>query len=667
MADQSGIEIDPNGKLTAEDLADERHARLRELRGEFKGYYTNKDDTETALRETYNFRGQSGNNRGMADFLKQQTQNRLGGPKEEAITVDFPLAEGLEEAIDAIPSNPTTRKSLLNTAKKTGDSIASVIRYMQTPSSYIGMPDVVSKAGTEEYEPAPLGGDTPILFGFGMTPATGKDRGPSGPTPGDLWKGLGSFIKDPERPMNPATLAAWGTWNLANMGVEGGKKIYEAYNGLTEMIYGEGYQVGQEDEAGALAGIKAATAVAGAGLAVRKPPGSLSSFSGREGAQNWAKAGRPQAETALDMAEMLEKKGYKEEQIRDLTKALAEEGNFGGVSKGADGKWRFEISDEAFDVSKDFHQIKTGQFLDEIIKHEDLFSAHPEMKDIPVIIQKINPSMRGFRPEGGFDGEAIHLSVRNAEDIRNVISHEWQHWLQKRNDFARGSSPEIQGVKNYRRSAGENEANSVQERLDMTAAERADQHPSLNEVEPETGKRVPRSEQIVTMTDDLRAAGYEASTIPKTKAELTKELKEVDRKINTYTSKISKLQSDIASDRYHPVEKERKIKTITGLEDKLTEVYNKKEILSKIEIAPRYSQNEARIKEPVQGSPKTLSEDIGNMAKRRSKLERLTEREQSLITVIENETRILRKERAQRELVKVQSELKFVRELKEKR
>lgn len=487
---------------------------------------------------------------------------------------------------------------------------------------------------------------------------TEVSEGSQVPSPQELWNGLESFIKAPERPSNPATLAAWGTWNLANMGVEGGKKMWEAFKGLDEMIYGEGYQPGQEDEAGALAGIKAATAVASLGVGIAKPAGSLSSFSGRVGAKNLAKAGRPQADTALDIAEMLDKKGYSEDKIRDLTRALAEEGDFGGVSKGTDGKWRFEISDHKFEITTPWEKMRTGLYLDDLIKHDDLFLAHPEMKDMTVVINKLRN--KSDQPSGAFNEKTntIHIEARNAEDVKEIVSHEWTHWLQKNNDFARGSNPDIEGVTNYMRSAGENEARSVPLRQDLTSRERAEQHPSMHEVDDE-GVQIPRSEQIVRMSEDMVAANEKSLS----KYAIFSQVKEVDKRIASTQKRIDRLQDQIKSERHPPGEIERKRNTLMREHDKMKQLQDRKLSLGVEAIQePKPNLIQATIEEIKQGAPKTGTEDIGSMPQRRSKLERLTERVESLTTVIELETRIPRKERAQKELTKVLNELKFIGE-----
>lgn len=664
MADNSGITIDQGGRPSQEDIDEENQARASgtawndfdagQRPAEWQADVDKARLTPETLRDaTIRPESQSDSMRGMADFLKNRTMAKAG--LQDAIQVEFPLMRGQDAR-----------------------------------QGY-------SEARTEVSE------------------------GSQVPSPQELWNGLESFIKAPEREMNPATLAAWGTWNLANMGVEGGKKMWEAFKGLDEMIYGEGYQPGQEDEAGALAGIKAATAVASLGVGIAKPAGSLSSFSGRVGAKNLAKAGRPQADTALDMAEMLDKKGYSEDKIRDLTRALAEEGDFGGVSKGTDGKWRFEISDHKFEITTPWEKMRTGLYLDDLIKHDDLFLAHPEMKDMTVVINKLRN--KSDQPSGAFNEKTntIHIEARNAEDVKEIVSHEWTHWLQKNNDFARGSNPDIEGVTNYMRSAGENEARSVPLRRDLTSRERAEQHPSMHEVDDE-GVQIPRSEQIVRMSEDMIAANEKAvptkfkdknyyiidkqtgevvggtntlnsarrsvdkrdneygayryrhmkrewyEEAQNTEKSLSKysifsQVKEVDKQITAAQKQIDRLQEQIKSERHPPGEIERKRNTLMSKHDRLKALQERKLSLGVEAIQePKPNLIQATIEEIKQGAPKTGTEDIGSMPQRRSKLERLTERVESLTTVIELETRIPRKERAQKELTKVLNELKFIGE-----
>jgi hypothetical protein len=53
-----------------------------------------------------------------------------------------------------------------------------------------------------------------------------------------------------------------------------------------------------------------------------------------------------------------------------------------------------------------------------------------------------------------------------------------------------------------------------------------------------------------------------------------------------------------------------------------------------------------------------MSEDIGNMPKRRSKLERLREQEESLITIAEGEPRIARVQQAKKRLEATRRKIK---------
>jgi hypothetical protein len=279
---------------------------------------------------------------------------------------------------------------------------------------------------------------------------------------------------------------------------------------------------------------------------------------------------------------------------------------------------------------------------------------------MPIIIDKVHPNIKNFNPSAGFDGKAFYFQVKNAEQLKEISIHEFQHWLQKQNDFARGSNPDIAGKTKYRQSAGENEANSAMYRREMSNRERQQQHPSLNEIIPETGERMPRSQQDVRMSDDLRAAGYEASaTLPHAKG------RELDRKINTIQKRIDKLQDDLKAGnaRFTPSAIEGKRTNLMQQTDSLRKLLDQKEALNLPDVPPpSYEVGKVNILTPVlkeieQGVPKTLSDDIGKMAKRRSKLERLREEAQSQQTIIDNETRQPRVDRARKHLKSIEGQI----------
>lgn len=713
----SGITIDQGGRPSQEDILEENQARAQgtawndfdagQRPAEWQADVDKARLTPETLRDaTIRPESQSDSMRGMADFLKNRTMAKAG--LQDAIQVEFPLMRGQD--------------------------------------AHQGY----SEARTEVSE------------------------GSQVPSPQELWNGLESFIKAPERPSNPATLAAWGTWNLANMGVEGGKKMWEAFKGLDEMIYGEGYQLGQEDEAGALAGIKVAISVASAGFAMPAPAGAIAMFAGRRAAETLAKTGGTLGKLplkAMDKAEEMVLAGASDKEIRTATNEILKDSPYGGIHLGDDGQWRIEFSDrhnktnEGFDYNFDT-VMKPGEKVN--YKLPDMFNMSfansMGLKDnVAVQITKANPKLKNFSPSGRHvamaDGtHRITINAQDKDQVRDVLLHELQHAMQRREGFEYGGSPaqdssyinpvqqkvfqqrldasedynfatrqneaiwkeaskdaSKRGVKPafkskewqttedmeggfsfeqfsphwqekiaqaekqvkdsfqvlqkefpwdksdrflaYERLSGEVEARNVQKRKDWLPAERRDTHPRRTEDVPQDLKH-----QWSDFGDPADNLNKGASSSPARFA-IFSQVKEVDKQIISVQKQIDRLQEQIKSERHPPGEIERKRNTLMSKHDRLKALQERKLALGVEAIQePKPNLIQATIEEIKQGAPKTGTEDIGSMPQRRSKLERLTERVESLTTVIELETRIPRKERAQKELTKVLNELKFIGE-----
>lgn len=146
----------------------------------------------------------------------------------------------------------------------------------------------------------------------------------------------------------------------------------------------------------------------------------------------------------LDEAKQLEANGVDNEEIRQQT----------GWFRGADNIWRFEISDEDAKF-KDINKMKFEKSIDEngneiyktklsdLIEHQKLFEAYPELKDINVIIteeeQEGDKEVLGFVDKDG----SIHLyskALKNQEKGMNTLLHEIQHKIQKIEGFSRGAN-----------------------------------------------------------------------------------------------------------------------------------------------------------------------------------------------------------------------------------
>lgn len=127
-----------------------------------------------------------------------------------------------------------------------------------------------------------------------------------------------------------------------------------------------------------------------------------------------------------------------------------------GWFKDKDGAWKFEIGDSKARLNPNF---KSGGKLGELLEHEELFKAYPELKDIK--IKKI--SDEGGEKLGYYDPNKKEIAINNIGD-KSTLMHEVQHAIQEIEGFAKGSGAKGE---NYRLSHGEAEARNVQNRLNL--------------------------------------------------------------------------------------------------------------------------------------------------------------------------------------------------------
>lgn len=146
---------------------------------------------------------------------------------------------------------------------------------------------------------------------------------------------------------------------------------------------------------------------------------------------------------ALAKAEELAKAGAPREQIWNDT----------GWFKGGDGKWRFEISDNASLIGakaqEELAQQGSSKAVD-LLSHKDLYSAYPDLKKIGTSA-RINETPGGSYFSSEINGEpgpgAIYLRGPDVGQIHSTSLHEMQHAVQNAEGLARGSSPE--GMKSF--------------------------------------------------------------------------------------------------------------------------------------------------------------------------------------------------------------------------
>ena len=165
---------------------------------------------------------------------------------------------------------------------------------------------------------------------------------------------------------------------------------------------------------------------------------SLNSFAGEKAIT--ANVGK------LDQAKAMLENGADEVEIWQKT----------GWFKDKDEAWKFEIGDNKARLNPNF---KSGGRLSELLEHEELFKAYPELRDIKIkkIIDEKGEKL------GYYDPNKKEIAINNIGD-KSTLMHEVQHAIQEIEGFAKGSGAKGE---NYRLSHGEAEARNVQNRLNL--------------------------------------------------------------------------------------------------------------------------------------------------------------------------------------------------------
>lgn len=142
----------------------------------------------------------------------------------------------------------------------------------------------------------------------------------------------------------------------------------------------------------------------------------------------------------LSTAVKMESAGKTPEQISLAT---------GWVRSPFDKKWKFEISDKDASLTKAWNDLTESKLfgethettLGEIMKHDRLFEAYPDAKNIKVTKRKGLFDFGGL--QGSFDEERNILNLTPyAKDHLSTALHEIQHWIQAKEGFARGGNTE---------------------------------------------------------------------------------------------------------------------------------------------------------------------------------------------------------------------------------
>ena len=127
-------------------------------------------------------------------------------------------------------------------------------------------------------------------------------------------------------------------------------------------------------------------------------------------------------------AERMEKAGTDSETVRRET----------GWYRGYDGKWRFEIDDSKMHFINHREDSRHTWKLDELIRHDALFAAYPELRDYTVLNFGISDDVEAaFYP--GLNRITLDPRLSRAEK-RTALIHEIQHAIQVIEGFTAGAT-----------------------------------------------------------------------------------------------------------------------------------------------------------------------------------------------------------------------------------
>lgn len=167
-----------------------------------------------------------------------------------------------------------------------------------------------------------------------------------------------------------------------------------------------------------------------------------------------------------------------------------------GWERGADGKWRYEISDanikDTIDLGKGISEKRfeedmlwnSGR-LGDVIDAPEIFEAYPQLKDIHIETDSIVNDMPS---NGEFNANSNRITIHadRLKYLNSVLNHEIQHAIQHIEGFATGGTPE-HVEKEFDAAKTEWRARAYAHELEETAKELGGEY-NLAEVENALGK-----------------------------------------------------------------------------------------------------------------------------------------------------------------------------------
>lgn len=207
------------------------------------------------------------------------------------------------------------------------------------------------------------------------------------------------------------------------------------------------------------------------------------SIAGKQGMLNAIKSDTQnlELERNYNKAQQMQENGIDNETIRQNT----------GWFQDRNGDWKFEFTDRYMSLKNiNFKENKTYK-LGDILEHDILFTAYPELADYNVKFEKMDTSGAFRKTENLIRINTNKLNAKNSKvAIEGTMIHEIQHAIQSIEGFEEGKGSCFKLA--YYESLGEIEADNTKKRYILEKNGKLDR----NSVKPESSKNNPQHSNL---------------------------------------------------------------------------------------------------------------------------------------------------------------------------
>ena len=207
------------------------------------------------------------------------------------------------------------------------------------------------------------------------------------------------------------------------------------------------------------------------------------SIAGKQGMLNAIKSDTQnlELERNYNKAQQMQENGIDNETIRENT----------GWFQDRNGDWKFEFTDKYMSLRNiNFKENKTYK-LGDVLEHDILFTAYPELADYNVKFEKMDTSGAFRKTENLIRINTNKLNAKNSKvAIEGTMIHEIQHAIQSIEGFEEGRGSRFKLA--YYESLGEIEADNTKKRYILEKNGKLDR----NSVKPESSKNNPQHSNL---------------------------------------------------------------------------------------------------------------------------------------------------------------------------